>query len=158
MVRYSVLAFAAVSAFAGADAFMATPGAVGGRAPLALRSKAPRSWRKAAVSMVGTTDKPAAGLGFDSHKAIDAPPDTLCRDGTANTEMRAKFERMCREAQDKICKAVEEADGEGKFHQDSWIREDGGGGISRVSVYLRVVGNGQDQEGSSRRSAQAARW
>jgi len=46
--------------------------------------------------------------------------------------MRAKFEKMCREAQDSICKAVEELDGEGKFHQDSWIREDGGGGISRV--------------------------
>jgi coproporphyrinogen III oxidase len=29
--------------------------------------------------------------------------------------MRAKFEKMCREAQDAICKAVEEVDGEGKF-------------------------------------------
>jgi hypothetical protein len=31
-----------------------------------------------------------------------------------------------------ICKAVEEADGGAKFHPDSWVREDGGGGISMV--------------------------
>ncbi len=35
-------------------------------------------------------------------------------------------------AQAQICKAIEECDGEGKFRQDSWIREDGGGGISAV--------------------------
>lgn len=39
-------------------------------------------------------------------QAIDAVPDSLCRDGTANTEMRAKFEKMCREAQDQICEQL----------------------------------------------------
>eukprot|EP00802_Teleaulax_amphioxeia_P010296 Tamp_10322.p1 GENE.Tamp_10322~~Tamp_10322.p1 ORF type:complete len:404 (+),score=114.16 Tamp_10322:173-1213(+) len=78
------------------------------------------------------TDKKEGGLGFDSHKAVMEAPDSLCRDGTANTEMRAKFEKMCREAQNMICKAIEEEDGEGKFHEDCWTREDGGGGISRV--------------------------
>jgi len=82
--------------------------------------------------MVEATEKKEEGLGFNSHQAVNAAPDTLCLDGTANTEMRAKFEKMCREAQDKICKAVEEVDGKGKFHQDSWVRENGGGGISRV--------------------------
>jgi len=72
------------------------------------------------------------GLGFDSHKAVQEAPDSLCLDGTANTEMRAKFEKMCRDAQNMICKAVEEEDGEGKFHEDCWTRENGGGGISRV--------------------------
>ena len=132
MVRRWILAVVAVSAVAGADAFMATPAAsLFARNPAAVLRKTPRSWRKCSVSMVGTTDKPA-GLGFDSHKAVAAAPDTLCRDGTANTEMRAKFEKMCRDAQNMICKAVEEEDGEGKFHEDCWTREDGGGGISRV--------------------------
>jgi coproporphyrinogen III oxidase len=34
--------------------------------------------------------------------------------------------------QDQICKALEEADGEGKFHQDLWQREAGGGGRTRI--------------------------
>lgn len=45
--------------------------------------------------------------------------------------MRAKFERMIRDAQNDICKAIEEADGK-KFHEDAWVRASGGGGISRV--------------------------
>lgn len=35
-------------------------------------------------------------------------------------------------AQNSICKAIEDLDGEGKFREDAWIRESGGGGISRV--------------------------
>merc|ERR1711957_787000 len=47
--------------------------------------------------------------------------------------MRARFEKMCREAQIKITKAIEEIDGSGKsFKEDSWIRPTGGGGMSRV--------------------------
>jgi hypothetical protein len=42
-----------------------------------------------------------------------------------------RFERIIRNAQDSICAAVEEVDGN-KFHEDAWSREDGGGGISRV--------------------------
>lgn len=34
--------------------------------------------------------------------------------------------------QAEICSAIEELDGEGKFKEDAWIRESGGGGISRV--------------------------
>ena len=34
--------------------------------------------------------------------------------------------------QDQICNALEEADGEGKFHQDLWQREAGGGGRTRI--------------------------
>ncbi|GIM13030.1 hypothetical protein Vretimale_16234 [Volvox reticuliferus] len=45
--------------------------------------------------------------------------------------MRAKFEKVIRDAQDSICKAIEDVDGK-KFHQDAWTRADGGGGISRV--------------------------
>ena len=46
--------------------------------------------------------------------------------------MRCRFERMIRAAQDSICAAVEEMDGGAKFRQDAWLREGGGGGITRV--------------------------
>lgn len=36
------------------------------------------------------------------------------------------------ELQERICQAVQQADGEGGFHEDSWRREEGGGGRSRV--------------------------
>ena len=49
-----------------------------------------------------------------------------------NESMRRKFEAMCRNAQNDICKAIEELDGGGKFKEDAWVRENGGGGISRV--------------------------
>jgi coproporphyrinogen III oxidase len=45
--------------------------------------------------------------------------------------MRAKFEKMIRAAQNEICSAVEELDGQ-KFQEDAWTRPGGGGGISRV--------------------------
>jgi coproporphyrinogen III oxidase len=37
-----------------------------------------------------------------------------------------------RSLQDDICQALEKADGEGRFHEDTWQREAGGGGRSRV--------------------------
>jgi coproporphyrinogen III oxidase len=37
-----------------------------------------------------------------------------------------------KQLQDKICQALEQADGTGKFQQDEWEREEGGGGRSRV--------------------------
>lgn len=45
--------------------------------------------------------------------------------------IRARFEKVIREAQDSICAAISEIDGK-PFHQDAWTREDGGGGITRV--------------------------
>ncbi|EKX45131.1 plastid coproporphyrinogen oxidase [Guillardia theta CCMP2712] len=92
----------------------------------------PLSWARALRATATKPDQKSEGLGFDSHKAVDKAPDTLCRDGTANTAMRAKFEKMLREAQDYICKSVENVDGGAKFQTDAWTREGGGGGISRV--------------------------
>ncbi|KAL3935103.1 MAG: hypothetical protein SGARI_003109 [Bacillariaceae sp.] len=46
--------------------------------------------------------------------------------------MRIKMERMLREAQLSITNATEEIDGQAKFIEDSWIRDSGGGGHSRV--------------------------
>ena len=45
--------------------------------------------------------------------------------------MRGKFERLIRQAQDRLCREVEELDG-GRFHEDAWTRPGGGGGVSRV--------------------------
>jgi coproporphyrinogen III oxidase len=49
-----------------------------------------------------------------------------------NHEMRIKMERMLREAQVSITKAIEDIDGKAKFIEDSWVRDTGGGGHSRV--------------------------
>jgi coproporphyrinogen III oxidase len=46
--------------------------------------------------------------------------------------MRSKFEKMIREAQGKITKAIGDIDGDTTFREDCWVRENGGGGISRV--------------------------
>lgn len=74
----------------------------------------------------------ASGIGWDSHQAIDQIPDSLVNAIEGNESMRRKFEEVCRNAQAKICAAIEEIDGEGKFQTDAWVRENGGGGMSRV--------------------------
>jgi len=81
-------------------------------------------------------DKPPVNIGWDSHKAVESVPDSLVRDGESGPEgnypMRAKFEKMCREAQIKITSAIEDIDGKGTFQEDAWVRANGGGGMSRV--------------------------
>lgn len=82
-------------------------------------------------------EAPPTNLGWNSHKAVEQIPDSLVRDGESGPEgnypMRAKFEKMCREAQIKITKAIEEIDGSDvTFQEDCWVRENGGGGLSRV--------------------------
>jgi coproporphyrinogen III oxidase len=49
-----------------------------------------------------------------------------------NHEMRVKMETMLRKAQLSITKAIEDIDGKAKFIEDSWVRDTGGGGHSRV--------------------------
>lgn len=44
--------------------------------------------------------------------------------------------------QDRICDQLEQADGGGKFKHDSWIREEGGGGQSRVMTEGCVIEKG----------------
>ncbi len=44
--------------------------------------------------------------------------------------------------QDDICTRLEQADGTGRFEQDSWTREEGGGGRSRVLRNGRVIEQG----------------
>ena len=42
-----------------------------------------------------------------------------------NYPMRARFEKICRDAQISITKAIEEIDGEGKFKDGCWFRSNG---------------------------------
>ncbi len=44
--------------------------------------------------------------------------------------------------QDNICVALENADGKGKFKEDNWIREEGGGGRTRVIAEGSVIEKG----------------
>ncbi|MDX1804207.1 MAG: oxygen-dependent coproporphyrinogen oxidase [Alcanivorax sp.] len=46
------------------------------------------------------------------------------------------------ELQDRICEQLAEEDGEGRFEEDSWTREQGGGGRSRVLVEGAVIEKG----------------
>jgi coproporphyrinogen III oxidase len=45
--------------------------------------------------------------------------------------MRARMEALVHSTQDAICSAIEALDGK-PFHEDTWVREEGGGGRSRV--------------------------
>ena len=44
--------------------------------------------------------------------------------------------------QDKICAGLEQADGEAKFVEDAWQREEGGGGRTRVIRNGAVIEQG----------------
>jgi len=79
-----------------------------------------------------TTEQQKSGIGWDSHSPINDIPESLVKTIEGNDNMRRKFEALCRKAQMSICTAIEELDGEGKFREDAWVRESGGGGISRV--------------------------
>lgn len=57
---------------------------------------------------------------------------TLCQESDAPESMRRRFEAVCAEAQERICRAIEEVDGKATFCRDAYTRESGGGGISRV--------------------------
>lgn len=62
----------------------------------------------------------------------EAPPTFLREDSNPSDSVRGRFEKMIREVQNKVCEAIEAADGGGKFKEDVWSRPGGGGGISRV--------------------------
>ncbi len=62
--------------------------------------------------------------------------------------------------QDRICAGVEEEDGRGRFREDVWTREQGGGGISRVltegAVFEKAGINFSHVEGGSLPAAATA--
>lgn len=80
---------------------------------------------------------PPSAVAIEKEIPENEPPPTFLRDSdggpsTSASAVRGRFERMIREVQDRVCEAVEAADGGGKFKEDVWSRPGGGGGISRV--------------------------
>ncbi|MBD1900089.1 oxygen-dependent coproporphyrinogen oxidase [Trichocoleus sp. DQ-A3] len=47
-------------------------------------------------------------------------------------DSKARVSQFMQQLQDQICEGLEQLDGVGKFQQDAWEREEGGGGRSRV--------------------------
>lgn len=47
-------------------------------------------------------------------------------------DAKARVKQLMQNLQDQICQELEQLDGVGKFREDSWEREEGGGGRSRV--------------------------
>ncbi len=48
------------------------------------------------------------------------------------SDSRDRVSQLLRDLQDQICQGLEQLDGVSKFREDSWEREEGGGGRSRV--------------------------
>jgi len=89
---------------------------------------------RASSATMAEASTAAPSISWDSHQYVDSAPESLVRDDDlsgANMDMRRRFEENCRRAQTAICKAVSELDGT-EFKEDTWVREGGGGGISRV--------------------------
>src|SRR4051812_41180320 len=55
---------------------------------------------------------------------------------------RKQVTAFFRGLRDRICEALEELDGTGRFKQDSWEREGGGGGRTRVILDGAVLEKG----------------
>ena len=53
-------------------------------------------------------------------------------DEPMKSEQVERAEQFLRELQDRICRAVEQADGQARFAEDAWTRPGGGGGRTRV--------------------------
>ncbi|NES94844.1 MAG: oxygen-dependent coproporphyrinogen oxidase [Desertifilum sp. SIO1I2] len=51
---------------------------------------------------------------------------------TPPTDSQARVSQFMKQLQDEICQALEQLDGQGQFREDSWTREEGGGGRSRA--------------------------
>jgi coproporphyrinogen III oxidase len=64
---------------------------------------------------------PISGAASSTSSASAPPVDS-----------RQRISTFLKHLQDQICQGLEAADGEGKFQEDVWQREEGGGGRSRV--------------------------
>jgi len=55
---------------------------------------------------------------------------------------RAEISNWLKGLQDSICSALEKADGKSKFEEENWIREEGGGGRTRIIREGNVIEKG----------------
>ncbi len=63
-------------------------------------------------------------------------------DNTPPPDARQRFKQYVQTLQDQICTALEQLDGQAKFHEDAWQRQEGGGGRTRVIREGRVFEQG----------------
>lgn len=98
-----------------------------------LRSRFVQQQRSQKRTIPPLTTITCKAPSWTDHVPVAEKPATLVRDGDESStgDMRTRFEAMIREAQDDICAKVSKLDGT-HFHEDAWVRESGGGGISRV--------------------------
>ncbi|GAB5364903.1 hypothetical protein AAMO2058_001010100 [Amorphochlora amoebiformis] len=89
--------------------------------------------KRGGMSVVRATNEIPANDPADQDKSL-LPQDVQF----GVPEIREKFEKVLMKAQDDICAAIEELDGEAKFEQDRWLKTTGGGGRSRVLMEGKV--------------------
>ena len=68
--------------------------------------------------------------------------EALTLDGKSAKDIIEQVKHYLLSLQDNICQTLELADGKGQFVEDSWIREEGGGGRSRVIKNGAVIEQG----------------
>lgn len=61
---------------------------------------------------------------------------------TPNTSIKEQFTTFVHDLQNRICSAIEKADGKATFQEDKWSRPEGGGGQSRVIAHGNVFEKG----------------
>ncbi len=61
-----------------------------------------------------------------------APNPTSTTQYLPPSDSRERVSTFLKQLQDNICQGLEQLDGQGQFQEDSWQREEGGGGRSRV--------------------------
>lgn len=121
-----------MNAFVGSAALISRPSFFSGNRCISNREEK-RVCLKTAPRVRSLPLTMSSGPSWTDHVPVVEKPKTLVREDDSNGQetMRQRFEAMIRKAQDEICAQVEALDG-GKFHEDAWVRENGGGGISRV--------------------------
>ncbi|MBF2084938.1 MAG: oxygen-dependent coproporphyrinogen oxidase [Thermoleptolyngbya sp. C42_A2020_037] len=81
-----------------------------------------------------------------SPEATSPSPSSVSTNAAVNVmppaDSRERVSTALKALQDSICQGLEALDGEGKFQEDSWVREEGGGGRSRVLKGGRVFEQG----------------
>jgi len=58
------------------------------------------------------------------------------------SNLAIRFNEFILDLQNKICKGLEDVDGKAKFFEDKWTREEGGGGITRVTANGNIFEKG----------------
>ncbi|KAK6118550.1 hypothetical protein DH2020_047706 [Rehmannia glutinosa] len=104
--------------------------------PLVLRTRSTNRPKSSTLRLQASSSSSPSPM-IEKETPEEHKPPTFLRETDENTSnsadsVRARFEKMIREAQDSVCSAIEAVDGGAQFKEDVWSRPGGGGGISRV--------------------------